>query len=118
MGSRADLFDHNAYRPRRTAPVMYRIVLTLPGNQRAERVRQVVAAKRGDLQLLARAALPAHPCRVHAYLGLRRIDDVIAALEGEGFAIDAVVVTNAWSSAGRLRSALPSAGTRARSSNL
>ncbi len=84
--------------PSATAAPTYRVVLAIPGEGCAEeQVREVIQHKRGDLRSVCHAA-PGGAAqkgtdRMHVQLGLRRIDDVLAALEGAGFGIDAVVVT-------------------------
>ena len=76
-----------------SAEPIYRVVLTMPLDARAERrLRHLVERKRGELKSLLCTA-PRYPSQVHLYLGIRRIDDVVSALEGAGFAIDAVVAT-------------------------
>ncbi len=79
--------------PAATTTPTYRVVLALPGEECAEeQVREVIQHKRGDLRSVCHTA-PRGTGRMHLQLGLRRIDDVLAALEGAGFGIDAVVVT-------------------------
>ena len=70
----------------RTQP-LYGVVLVDVTVQRAEkRIREVIKQKRGDLK-----ALFWRVNQVHVHLGVRRIDDVIPALEGAGFNVCAVV---------------------------
>lgn len=71
----------------------YCLVLSIEHRERAEQqVRKLIEAKRGQLIRLERT-LPHKPTRLHAHLGARRIDDVITALEGAGFDVNAVVAT-------------------------
>ena len=99
----------------RSAPE-YRVLVTLKDAVHAEgRLREVVRRKRGELIALQIDTLR-HPDRVELHLGLRRIDDVVAALEGEGFEIAGVVATSATGREGSTASAAPA--SRARSSNL
>jgi hypothetical protein len=105
------LVDESTPHPLSVASV-YRVVLTMPGDVCAERrLRHLIVQKRGELWSLQRSA-PRRAGRVQLYLGMRRIDDVVAALEGAGFTVDAVVATREPS---RLR---PEARSSARSSNL
>jgi hypothetical protein len=75
-----------------TAPI-FCVVLAVPDQEGAEaHIRTVIRHKRGDLRSLSSPA-PQAPGRLHLRLGVRRIDDVLAALEGAGFAVDTVVAT-------------------------
>ena len=94
----------------------YRVLVTLKDDVHAEgRLRDVVRRKRGELIAL-QIDTPGHPERVELLLGLRRIDDVVAALEGEGFDVAGVVATSAPQRRGSPASAAPASS--ARSSNL
>jgi hypothetical protein len=70
---------------------LYRVVLSASGGPAAERqIRRVIERKRGDLRRFYRDA-ERHAPRVHLHLGARRLDDVLTALEGAGFGVDAVI---------------------------
>ena len=70
---------------------VYRVVIINAMQPRAaQRIREVVERKRGDLKLLCHRP-SARPNQVDVHLGTRRLDDVLAALEGAGFDIAAVV---------------------------
>jgi len=76
--------------PSGAGPV-YQVVITVSEGQLAEQqLREVIAHKRGDLRSLCRIP-PAHPGKLHVHLGARRVHDVLAALEGAGFEVTAVV---------------------------
>lgn len=66
---------------------LYRVLVTATDEDAGARIRQIVEAKRGELKSLG--ALPRLDYVVH--LGRRRVDDVLAAFEGAGFAVRAVV---------------------------
>ena len=65
---------------------VYRVVVTDVAEHAEGQIRELIQRKGGDLRLLFRSP-PREPSRIHIHLGLRRIDDVLAALEGAGFAI-------------------------------
>ena len=77
---------------RNGAEPTYRIVVTTSDDHAPEQhLRDLVAHKRGDLRSLSRVQ-PAQSGTLHVHLGIRRVDEVLAALEGAGFEIVAVVV--------------------------
>jgi acetoin utilization protein AcuB len=68
----------------------YRIVISGAKGRLAERrVREVVAAQRGELKWLH--ADTRDPNKLHVRLKTRRVDDVVTALEAAGFNVDALV---------------------------
>lgn len=74
---------------------MYEVVLsTSNGCTEEKTIRDVVARSRGELKRLGHTTWQQH-ARLHLHLGRRRIDDVVTALEGAGFTIDAVIATPA-----------------------
>jgi hypothetical protein len=71
------------------AEPVYGVVLVDVAVQQAEqRIRQVIKKKRGELKKLFWK-----PNQIYVHLGMRRIDDVLPALEGAGFNVCAVVAT-------------------------
>src|SRR5262249_17498078 len=105
---------------------MYRVVLMLHGERTIEqrlerRVRDVIASKRGVLHGLA-VDRAERASKMSLHLGARRIDDVVAALEGAGFEVSAVIATRApvrpLAAVGSGPDASIAGRVRARSSNL
>jgi hypothetical protein len=116
MNAMPQLFDA-CIDPSAAAPI-YRVVLSIAGEERAEeQLREVIHRKRGDLRSLC-SADPRHAGRMQVHLGLRRIDDVLAALEGAGFAVDTVVATTEPPPSRWPESGPSSARVKPRSSNL
>jgi len=71
------------------AKPLYRVMLTVRGAGSAAGLPALVECKRGDLRRLVHRAAR----RVEVHLGIRRIDDVVAAVEAAGYDIDAIVLT-------------------------
>jgi hypothetical protein len=72
---------------------LYEVVLsTANGCAAEEAIRDVVQRSRGELKRLGHTTRQQH-ARLHLHLGRQRIDDVVTALEGAGFTIDAVIAT-------------------------
>ncbi len=104
--------------PSGAAVPTYRVVLAICGEERAEeQLRDLIRRKRGDLRSFG-CASPQRGGRIDVHLGARRLDDVLAALEGAGFAIDAVVATTEPAPFRLLEREPLSARVKARSSNL
>src|SRR5262249_52710642 len=74
-----------------TAPHYQVVLTTADGGVMEEQVREVIARRRGALKSVCRM-VPAHARRLSVHLGRRRIDDVLAALEGVGFDIEVLIV--------------------------
>ncbi len=72
---------------------VFRLVLDVDSANQARRLRSLIARRRGELKWLSAPPAGQSPCRLHACLGSRRIDDVVAALEAAGFRVAAVVAT-------------------------
>jgi hypothetical protein len=80
-------------RPAEGHEPLYEVVLsTNNGCTEEEAIRDVVQRSRGELKRLGHTTRQ-HHARLHLHLGRRRIDDVVTALEGAGFTIDAVIAT-------------------------
>ncbi len=73
----------------------YRVRLLLGGSARAERqLIDLIQRARGDLHGLERRN-PRRPEQLDLHLGQRRIHDVVVSLEAAGFAVAAVIATQA-----------------------
>jgi len=82
-------------RPAEGDEPLYEVVLSASkGCTEEEAIRDVVQRSRGELRRLGHTTRQ-HHARLHLHLGRRRIDDVVTALEGAGFTIDAVIATPA-----------------------
>jgi hypothetical protein len=97
---------------------VFRLVLDSGGDELAEQcIRDVIVRKRGDLRAFHYGP-PRRPHSILLYLGGRRLDDVLAALEGAGFDVAALVVTQEPASVAGTAGAPAAADSSARSLNL
>jgi len=71
----------------------YRITLAIRGGDSVAALPALVRRTRGDLRGMVDGAAQQR----HVYLGRRRIDDVVAALEAAGYDIDAILLINSRS---------------------
>jgi hypothetical protein len=81
-------------RPPGAGEPSYEVVLSAErGWATEEVVRNLVQHSRGQLKRLVHSSRQ-RQARLHLHLGRRRIDDVLTALEGAGFSVDAVIATS------------------------
>ncbi len=81
-------------RPAEGYEALYQVVIPVGvGCDEEEAIRRLVERHRGELKQLRHETL-GRKARLHLYLGRTRIDDIVTALEGAGFAVGAVVATS------------------------